>query len=81
MKTWDSLKVSEKYLIQMGIRLPKNQKFSVSKSGNSIFVLNNRTGFYVQHHINEFIKHTGLYNEKTEKYPFYVHMLVYILTK
>ena len=59
----------------------EKRKYNVSKQGNSIFVLNNRTGFCAQYHITEFIYGQMGYNERTEKYPNYVHAMVWNLTK
>lgn len=49
------------------------RKFNVTVQGNSVTVLNTRTGFYVQHNIHEFVYGQIHYNEATEKYPNYVH--------
>ena len=46
---------------------------TVKVSGNSVIVLNTRTGFYKQHDIHEFVYGQIHYNEETEKYPNYVH--------
>jgi hypothetical protein len=51
----------------------KQKKFNVTVQGNSVTVLNTRTGFYIQHNIHEFIYGQMGYNDDTEKYPDYVH--------
>jgi hypothetical protein len=61
--------------------MSKERKYSVTKQGNSIFVHNNRTGYYNQHQVTEFIYGQIGYNERTEQYPNYVHLKVYELTK
>ena len=61
--------------------IKKERKYRVWIQGNSVFVCNNRTGNYMQHHITEFIYGQLGYNEKTEKYPNYVHGEVWSLAE
>ena len=51
----------------------KRRKFNVEVSGNSVFITNTHTETYRQYNIEEFIHGQRCYNEKTAKYPNYVH--------
>lgn len=72
----------QKIIVRQEVKkMKKGKKYTVSRQGNSIFVHNNRTGFYVQHHVTEFIYGQIRYNPETDKYPNYVHLKVYELTR
>ena len=53
------------------------KKYRVIVQGNSVIVYNNKTGKNTVWHINNFIYGQTMYDEKTDRYPNYVHAEVW----
>lgn len=53
------------------------RKFRASLKGNTVRIINNRTETETCFDIREFVFGQGMYNEKTEEFPDYIHESVW----
>jgi len=51
----------------------KENKYRVIVQGNTAIIYNNRTGFNRCWDVRNFVFGQGLYDDRTDKYPNYIH--------
>ena len=69
--------MNKEYYNQYGINIPKNNRYEVKIINNSILINDNKTGKNVLYDPRNFIYGQMHYEPETDKYPNYVHAVIW----